>query len=156
MRRLARWPGSRILLLWIALIVIEGALWLFNRAPEDHPRPARLAIDTLVFGAASGISRSGDDSLRSDTESVHSQESGAGVEPRGFQSLLEGFPSLLDSLFTPVLRPISGPPLIHRFFLFLALLAAIYGPPLALAALTVMWLIARHRDGKRGVVRANS
>jgi hypothetical protein len=146
---LALWPGSRILLLWIALVVIEGGLLLFNQVRGDHSPHTRLAIDSVRIGDVSAITSPDLDSVLSDTESVGSQGNGATVEPGGFQKVAEGFPRLLDSLFTPLLQPVSGPSLTHQFFLFLALLAAIYAPPLALAALTVMWLIARHRSGKR-------
>lgn len=120
LRKLARWPGSRIALLWIALVVVQGTCAWYIRVPDEPPpleqqvAPTELELSTAPTQIDSGPPRTG------------------GIRP------------ILDFITETVLSPTS----LTLLFLFVAGLALVlYGPAVGMLVLTVLWLLARRKYG---------
>lgn len=147
LRRLAQWRGSRIALLCVTLLFVEGFLGLsINRLSDNRARHAAGSMGSLGYGALGALPLPDGDSGRIEVRADSRPDGGRAREDSG---PAVGFQSLIDSIAAPLWGSLSDTVLSPEFFLLLGAMAVFfYGIPLALVVLTVLWLVARWRYGR--------
>lgn len=144
LRRLAKWSGWRIAALWVVLVVVESIFIVATRVSDDDPLSGSLA--TRVFARPTAEAMTQIDrhlQSRADTPApANDRRRHRESRPAG------GLEVLVDSAAAPLWQAFFGTALSPTFILFLAAMAvAIYGPPLGLTVLTILWIVARTRYG---------
>lgn len=108
LRKLARWPGSRIALLWTVLIVVQGTCAWAIRVPDEPPRGERF------------------------TTPLELESIGAPPEPDSGPPRTRGIAPILDFVTGAV-----SPTYLILFSLFLVGMALVlYGPAVAMLVIT--------------------
>jgi hypothetical protein len=179
LKRLAHLPGTRVLALWLFLLLVEGGLILVGQGVErrrvregmlgpahaNHPGPtlSRAGSDSLVamFLAFTRPMDSAGEARRKLvlTDLARRNPPVTAAERDSLWRLLDVPTTLsaaqrdsaahqLDEIIGPALQGIvkifDDPS--WRWMMFGAM-ALLYGPPVLLLAVTLMWLVARYRHG---------
>lgn len=143
LRRLAGWHGSRIAALWAALVVLEGGVALAINV-RGGPLPNTVQREGSRSAYANDRARGVNHSLLP----PKLEATLVAVESRSSQDSQRagGFQTFVDSFAAPVWQSVTDTFLDPQFLFLLAAIAVFfYGLPLAVLALTVLWIVARRR-----------